>query len=110
MDTLSEDRRLIETILTEHASIPYAHGRIDRLTVFDRERDHYLLVISGWDDRRVHGCVVHVDLIDGKFWIQRDGTEDGIAGDLERAGVPKGRIVLGFREPKVRPYTGYAVA
>jgi XisI protein len=48
----------------------------------------------GWDkDRRVHGCLVHIDLIDGKIWIQRDGTEDGIAADLERAGIPKEDIV-----------------
>lgn len=110
MDTLSEDRRIIESILAEHASIPYAHGQIDRQTVFDRERDHYLLMISGWDERRVHGCIVHVDLIDRKFWIQRDGTEDGIAAELEAAGVPRDRIVLAFRNPKIRPLTGYAVA
>jgi hypothetical protein len=49
-------------------------------------------------------------LIDGKCWIQRDGTETGIAHDLEAAGIPKDRIVLGFRPPEVRPLTGYAVA
>jgi len=32
--------------------------------------------------------LVHVDLIDGKFWIQRDGTERGIARDLEDAAFP----------------------
>lgn len=53
---------------------------------------------------------MHIDLIDGKIWTQRDGTEDGIAADLERAGIPKEDIVLGFRPPELRPYTGYAVA
>ncbi|MHC5722687.1 MAG: element excision factor XisI family protein [Nostoc sp.] len=46
-------------------------------------------------ERRIHGCLVHIDLIDGKIWIQRDGTEEGIAADLERAGIPKEHIVLG---------------
>ena len=63
----------------------------------------------GWDGRRVHGCLAHVDLIDGKIWIQRDGTEDGLARDFEAAGVPKDRIVLAFRSPGIRRYTGYAV-
>ena len=54
--------------------------------------------------------MIHVDIVDGKIWIHRDGTEDGIAGELEEAGIPKSAIVLGFREPDVRPYTGYAVA
>jgi hypothetical protein len=52
---------------------------------------------------------VHVDLMDGKYWIQRDGTERGIARDLEDAGISKVRIVLAFRAPEVRKYTEYAV-
>ena len=110
MATLSDDRRIIRKILSDYAAIPYAYGQVDRVTVFDADGDHYLLMIRGWDEGRVHGCLVHVDLIGGKFWIQRDGTEEGIATDLEEAGVPKDRIVLGFREPEIRPHTGYAVA
>ena len=65
MDTLNHYRELIERIITDYASIPYSHGDIQRLPVFDRERDHYLLVIAGWDPYRVHGCILHVDIIDG---------------------------------------------
>ena len=57
----------------------------------------------------MHGCLVHVDIIGGKFWIQRDGTEAGIAKELEGTGVPKEHIVLAFRSPKVRQHTEYAV-
>ncbi len=109
MGTLDTDRDVIERILTEYAQIPYAYGEIATQTVFDRTRDHYLLVNAGWDQGRVHGCLVHVDLIDGKFWIQRDGTERGIARDLEDAGIPKHRIVLAFRAPNIRKHTEYAV-
>jgi hypothetical protein len=110
MDTRDTDRQLIQKILTDYARIPYAHGDVQSVPVFDTERDHYLLVNVGWDDRRIHGCLVHVDLIDGKFWIQRDGTEDGIASDLLDAGIPKDRIVLAFHSIKDRPHTGFAVA
>jgi len=58
--------------------------------------------------KRVHGCLVHVDIIGGKIWIQRDGTEDGIAEELVRAGVPKEHIVLGFRSPQMRRFTEFA--
>jgi hypothetical protein len=54
--------------------------------------------------------LVHIDIINGKMWIQRDGTEDGIANELVRAGVPKDRIVLGFRSPAIRKHTEFAVA
>ena len=43
-------------------------------------------------------------------WIQQDGTEDGIATDLMVAGIPKERIVLGFKRPESRKYTEFAVA
>jgi hypothetical protein len=110
MDTAARYREIIQKILSEYARIPYAHGDIQQQTVFDTQRDHYLLVNVGWDKRRVHGCLVHVDSIDGKFWIQRDGTEDGIATELGAAGVPKEHIVLAFHSPAVRQHTGYAVA
>jgi hypothetical protein len=110
MDTLTQFRQAIEAILTDYASVPYAYGDIETETVFDRERDHYLLMNVGWDGRRVHGALVHIDIRDGKIWIQRDGTERGIAYELEEAGVPKDRIVLGFHEPNARPHTGFAIA
>ena len=104
MDTRATYRPLIEQILTEYAQIPYAYGDIQIQTIFDREGDHYLLMLVGRDGiRRVHGCLVHIDLSDGKIWIQRDGTEDGIARDLIRAGVPKEDIILAFRASGPQP-------
>src|SRR5271165_3752637 len=107
---LDSYRAIIKQVLTEYSTYTYAYGEIERQLVFDRSRDHYLMMSVGWGKRRVHGCLIHVDLIDGKCWIQRDGTESGIARDLEAAGIPKDRIVLAFRPPEVRPHTGYAVA
>ncbi|HEW98574.1 MAG: hypothetical protein DRR16_07615 [Candidatus Parabeggiatoa sp. nov. 3] len=54
--------------------------------------------------------MIHVDIIEDKIWIQYDGTEEWIATDLVENGVPPETIVLGFRPPEVRPYTGFAVA
>jgi hypothetical protein len=110
MDTRLNYRDIIEQVLADYAQLPYAYGQVQKLTVFDRVRDHYMLVTVGWDERRVHGVLVHIDLIDDKCWIQRDGTEEGIAYDLEAAGIPKSQIVLAFHPEEVRQYTGYAVA
>ncbi len=109
MDALDDYRQTVETVLTEYTKIPYAYGDIRTEAVFDRPRDRYLLVNVGWrDDRRIHGCIVHIDVAGGKLWIQRDGTEYGIANELADAGVPKERIVLGFRPPEVREHTDFA--
>ncbi len=80
-------------------------------TVFDRERDRYLVVAVGWDGHHhVDSTLVHVDIRDGKLWIQQDQTEDGVAPDLVAAGVPRDRIVLAFKSPARRVVTGYAVS
>ena len=111
MDTLNAYRQRIQALIAEHAAIPHAHGDICSVTVFDEENDHYLLLSTGWEgDKHVHGCLIHVDIIDGKFWIQYDGTEYGIANELVDAGVPRERIVLGFHPPDVRPHTEFAAA
>jgi hypothetical protein len=111
MGKLEKYQQTVETILSEYAAIPYFYGEIERRTIFNREKNEYLLYVVGWDGReRVHGIITHIDIINDKIWIQRDGTEDGIAEDLERAGVPKSDIVLAWHEPELRKYTEYAVA
>lgn len=111
MDKIERYREIIERILSEYAAIPYAYGEIKSEPVFDHQRDSYLLVNVGWHKgRRMHGCLVHIDIIDGKIWIHRDGTEDGIAADLEREAIPKSDIVLAFHAPEIRKHTDYAVA
>jgi len=64
----------------------------------------------GWDgQKRIHTCLLHLDIVEGKVWIQWDGREDGIARDLIAAGIAKHDIVLGFHPENIRPYTEYAV-
>ena len=111
MDTAESDRQLIERILVDYSKVPYSHSDVRLQTVFDRDQNHYLLILIGWEGvRRIHGCLVHVDIIDGKFWIQRDRTEYGIAQELLDAGVPRDRIVLAFRSLEMRRLTDFAVA
>ena len=111
MDRVEKYRDLLEKIITEYAAIPYAYGEIERRAVFDRKNDTYLLLINGWKNhRRIHGMIIHADIINGKIWIQRDGTEEGIATDLEAAGVPKSDIVLAWYDARTRQYTKYAAA
>jgi hypothetical protein len=111
MAPLDTYRQIVEAILTAYTQIPYAYGEIQTEAVFDRTHDRYLLVNVGWDNgQRVHGCLVHIDMLNNKLWIQRDGTEHGIAKELVQAGVPKDHIVLGFRPTEVRQHTEYAVA
>ncbi len=111
MDTVAKYREIIRETLSGHARIPYLKKSMTKQAVFDDTNDRYLVVAIGWDgDRRVHGCVIHVDIIDGKVWVQMDNTDSAVARELEAAGIPRSEIVLGFHEPGIRQHTGYAVA
>lgn len=111
MDQLNHYRQLIQDVLETHAQIPYKHGDIQFETVFDTVRDRYLLMILGRDKKRYqHGCLIHVDIVNGKIWVQRDGTEVGVANEFVKAGVPNDQIVLGFKSPERRKDTEFAVA
>jgi XisI protein len=104
-------RSIIETIFLAYTRIPYAYGELQTEVIFDHDNDRYMLITVGWDNgMRVHICLAHIDICDGKVWIQVDNTEDGIANELVQAGIPKTQIVLGFRPPEVRKYTEYAAA
>ncbi|MCU0527475.1 MAG: XisI protein [Elainella sp. Prado103] len=94
-----------------YVHISYANMEGHNQAAFDPETDQYLIVSTGWSQqRRIHGCLIHVSIQDGKVGIQRDGTEVGIANEFVQAGIPKDEIVLGFHEPEIHPHTGFAVA
>lgn len=107
--TIEKYREYIQSLLSDRAKLVW-DTRIQAETIFDTVRDRYQLVYVGWRDSvRVYGVVLHVDIIDGKIWIQQDGTEVGIANELVDLGVSKTDIVLGFDSPIMRQYGEFAV-
>jgi XisI protein len=111
MDKLEGYRQIIRTVLAPYTKITYANVPVRNIAVFDDQHGQYLIMSDGWHGvRHLHGCLIHIEIIDELLWVQRDGTEDGITDELVSAGISKQDIVLGFQEPSVRKYTGYAVA
>lgn len=111
MDKVILYRQYIQELLTERAKLRCESDPIESETIFDTLSDRYQLVNVGWKDAstRIYGCVLHVDIKDGKIWVQHDGTEDAIADQLVALGVPKQDIVLAYHAPHVRQYTEFAV-
>ena len=109
MDKLKRYRAVIKDILSAHVDCRRPDAEVERFMIADEERDHYLLFSLGWSERRrVRNFNVYVRIRDGKFWIEHDLTEDGIATELLDAGVTKENIVLAFHAPELRPYTEFA--
>lgn len=110
MDKLIQYRQYVQQLLKKYASYRPVHGEIEVETIFDTEHDHYQVVYVGWeDDQRIHGCSMHIDLKNGKIWIQHNGTEASLANELVEMGVPKTDIVIGLISPHQRQWTEFAV-
>lgn len=111
MERLEKYRSYIKQILKEYASYKSLNPTMERQFVCDTENDHYQIVNMGWMGyRRIYGCPIHIDIKDGKIWIQHNMTESDFADELVRLGVPKEDIVLGFHSPDMRQFTDYAVS
>lgn len=113
MDKLASYRTLIQRLLSDLAALVNRQPTpgVETLCVFDQERDQYLLLKTGWSQgRRARGVTLFLRLRENKIWVEEDWTEDGIATELVKAGVPREDIVLAFHPPRVRPLTEFAVA
>ncbi|MBE9009279.1 XisI protein [Pseudanabaenaceae cyanobacterium LEGE 13415] len=113
MDKLTDYPKLIQRILNEYVALCNRHPNpnIETFLIVDEAKAHYIWMNLGWQNGdRITGITVYVRIRDGKFWIEEDWTEDGIATDLVRAGVPKEDIVLAFHAPDMRQYTEFAAA
>jgi ketopantoate reductase len=110
-EDLEHYRRVIQDMLRQYATFRPSVGDVQIELILDTGLDHYELIYAGWNGPyRIHGSVLHLDIRGGKVWIQHDGTEVGIASELVEAGIPADRIVLAFKPPEIRPYTGFAAA
>jgi hypothetical protein len=65
----------------------------------------------GWEHfTRIYQTIIHIDIKDGKIWLQQNLTEQNPAEELVAMGVPREDIILGLQPPYKRQYTDYGVA
>jgi hypothetical protein len=71
----------------------YCEGEVEQpdselQMICDRARDHYQLVSLGWQgQQRFYSVLMHLDIKNGKIWIQRNETDELIAQELLAMGV-----------------------
>jgi hypothetical protein len=108
---LDHYRQTIIQILMRQVGLPTIGGDIRTIPIFDRNGDHYQLLDIGWNHTggRVFQPIIHVDLIDGKVWIQENMTDLDIANVLVEAGISPSEIVLGFYSRAQRQLGNYAL-
>ena len=110
MDKLTRYRQIIQDILLEYSQYNQNSSVMEMQTIFDTQRDHYQVVILGWEQQKwTHYCLIHIDIKSEKIRIQLNMTEKDIAQDLVDLGISKQDIVISFHPPQMRQLTGYAV-
>ena len=110
MDTVEFYRQSVKQLINEYAVVFNFGDEVQSQTIFDLEQDRYMLISIGWmGEKRVHDCIIHIDIINSQVWIQENNTDRSIAEELVAAGIPPKSIVLGLQPPELRRYTDYGV-
>jgi XisI protein len=112
MDKLLNYRKWIQELLLNYATpTTEVEQTVEDQLIFDEKRDHYQLLSVGWQQyKRVYFCLLHLDIIRNKIWLQENSTDYNIVEDLMKRGVPPSDIVIGFHPVDVRSLTEFAVA
>lgn len=110
MDKLNKYRTIIKNFLTKQAQGNSLGGDIETEIIFDEQRERYLLIDLGWNEhQRIYSCVIHLEIKNGKIWIQRNQTDLPIADKLISEGIARQDIILGLQPADIREYTGLGV-
>lgn len=98
MDRIENYRRILERAVKRHAQFQPANGEIATHAVCDRETDDYMVVDSGWNEkrRRIYDVVLHFRLQDGIVHVERDNTDAEVVRELLEAGVKTGDLILAY--------------
>ena len=111
MDKLAQYRQYVQILMSRYAEDDVSDDEVEVQLICDTERDHYQWMNVGWQElSRIYRTIIHIDIKDGKIWLQQNLTDQNPAEELVAMGVPREDIVLGLQPPYKRPYTDYGVA
>ena len=109
MDKLAFHQGCLQQTLKRYSSTSRPEDDETTRVIKNLEHGHFALMSIGWKgNKRVFGTILHFDIRERKIWVQRDGTDVGVADELVELGVPKEDIVLGFQMPFKRKFSGFA--
>ena len=100
MDKLTQYQQYIQELLTEYARDNRLEEGIETQLVFDTQRDHYQWSNVGWNGlHRVYHCIMHLDIKEGKIWLQQNLTDQDPAEELVKKAYPERILFWDYRLP-----------
>jgi hypothetical protein len=98
---ISRYQTCIKSLLSEYEALHTEWSTVE--TIFDDAQMRYMVLRVGWNDqRRIHLCLVHIDIQDDMIVIQANNTEDALDDELVALGVPREKICPGILPPNVQ--------
>ncbi len=96
----------IKRLLSEYTSLNTEETTIK--VCCDDDQMSYLVMRVGWSNhyKRIHRCLIHIDIVEEMIVIQANNTEDSIDKDLIEMGIPEEKICIGFIPANFRAYKG----
>jgi hypothetical protein len=91
----------IKQLLSEYESLTTDWSTIE--TIFDDVQMRYIVLRIGWNgQKRIHLCLVHIDIKDDMVIVQANNTEDMLDDELVALGIPHENIHPGILPPNIQ--------
>ena len=98
MDRLTRYRDKVKALLSGYVSARGAKISTECQLIFEEANDHSLWIDLGWNEsRRIYNPVMHLDIKEGRIWIQENMTDLDPAEDSIDLGVERLDIILGLQ-------------
>ncbi|MBW4504909.1 MAG: XisI protein [Scytonematopsis contorta HA4267-MV1] len=117
MDILTKYRSTVQETIKKYYNLTNSQitnttdNAISDYLILDEQRDQYLWLRCGWDDKkRVQHIILYLRIQNDRIWVEEDSTDLAIVDDLLASGIPKTDIILGFHHPSKRALTEFAIA
>jgi XisI protein len=94
LEVLGEIVERLQNFTSEESS----KRSIRTVSVFDEAHNQYQILEMGWNEsgHRVFQPIIHLELLDGKIWIQENVTDVDLVKELLEWEVETSDIVLGM--------------
>lgn len=103
-------RQSLKAILQEYLQLYPSTAQKRTVVIADEVQDMYMFIRIGWSrGSRIHNCMFHADIRNGKIWIEADWTEYSIAQELIDRKIKRSDIVLAYYPKEEREMTECAI-
>ena len=111
MTKLKQYKKILTEVFTYQSTLHFSNApEVEQQLIINKDETQFLVMVIGWiEEEYKHFTLLHAQLKDDKVWLHQNNTDEDIGAVLEKKGIPKLEIVIGFLTPFERALSDYAV-